>query len=313
MNISNIDLNLFKIFDIIYREGSITKTAEIMGITQPAVSNSLSRLRAIFDDELFSRTNRGMKPTLLAQNIYPGVTSALKLLRNTVNEGDLFQPYTSNTTFNIRMNPVAQVSIMPDLVAQLQLSAPNIKLHTHTVLSYDLVKSLSNETIDIAVANTLSSPDYIKRELLFNDNYVCIARKGHPRITDTLSLKQYTSEKHLLLAEEVDKNSNLQVALAENNITQNTIFIGNEHVALPPILMSTDAIMTVTRTQANTLKNYLDILILKTPFDISCKKTFLYWHENESETGANKWLREQIINIARQNRAPAAASKEAMC
>ena len=302
MNISNVDLNLFKIFDIIYREGSITKAAEILGITQPAVSNSLSRLRMLFDDELFTRTNRGMKPTSLSQNIYPGITSALKLLRTSVNEGDLFQPFSSHTNFNLCMNAIAQVTIMPELVSQLESSAPHIKLCTQTVLPHDLVKSLSNETIDIAVGHAISSPVYIKRELLFDDDYVCIVRKGHPRIKTGISLKQFETERHLLLSEEVDENSNLQLALAENNITQNTIFTGNEHLALPAILMVNDALLTITRCLADALENYLDIIILKPPFDIPCKKTFLYWHENEDENGASKWLRDQIIRIAKDEK-----------
>ena len=302
MNTSNMDLNLFKVFNVIYLEGSITKAAETLGITQPAVSNSLSRLRVLFDDELFTRTNRGMRPTPLAQNIHPSIVSALKLLRSSVNEGDVFRPATSSATFNACMNATAQVSVMPQLISQLQSEAPHIKLATQSIFSPDLVKALSSETVSLAVDYAIPSPDYIKRELLLNDDYVCIVRKDHPRIKDKLSLKQFESEQHLLLTEEVPESSNLRTALAENNITQNTIFTGNEHIALPAILVTSNTIMTVTRTFANAVSNYLDISILEPPFSIASRKTFLYWHENTSDSAANKWLRDQIIIIAKRQK-----------
>lgn len=300
MNTSNMDLNLFKVFNVIYLEGSITKAAETLGITQPAVSNSLSRLRLLFDDELFTRTNRGMRPTPLAQNIHPSIASALKLLRSSVNEGDVFQPTTTNATFNLCMNAAAQVSIMPQLISQLQSDAPNVKISTQTIICSDLIKVLSSKTIDLAVNYGIPSPDYIKRELLLNDDYVCIVRKGHPRIKDNLSLKQFESEQHLLLAEETQEGSNLRTALAENNITQNTIFTGNEYVALPAMIVSSNTIMTVPRTFANTVRNHLDILIFEPPFSIASRKTFLYWHENTNNSAANKWMRNQIIQTAKR-------------
>jgi len=302
MNTSNMDLNLFKVFNVIYLEGSITKAAETLGITQPAVSNSLSRLRVLFDDELFTRTNRGMRPTPLAQNIHPSIVSALKLLRSSVNEGDVFRPATSNATFNVCMNATAQVSVMPQLISQLQSEAPHIKLATQSIFSPDLVKALSSETVSLAVDYAIPSPGYIKRELLLNDDYVCIVRKDHPRIKDKLSLKQFESEQHLLLTEEVPESSNLRTALAENNITQSTIFTGNEHIALPAILVTSNTIMTVTRTFANAVSNYLDISILEPPFSIASRKTFLYWHENTSDSAANKWLRDQILSIAERQK-----------
>lgn len=302
MNTSNIDLNLFKVFNVIYLEGSITKAAETLGITQPAVSNSLSRLRVLFDDELFTRTNRGMRPTSLAQNIHPSIASALKLLRSSVNEGDVFRPTTSKATFNVCINASAQVTVMPQLIFQLQSAAPHIKLATQSIICSDIVKALSSETVSLAVDYAIPSPDYIKRELLLNDDYVCIVRKDHPRIKDKLSVKQFESERHLLLTEEAPESSNLRNALKENNIIQNTIFTGNEHIALPAILMTSNTIMTVTRTFANAVSSHLDISILEPPFNIASRKTFLYWHENTSGSAANIWLRDQIIAIANRQK-----------
>ena len=101
MNLNNTDLNLFIAFDVIYTERNLTKAGEVLGITQPAVSNALSRLRETFDDDLFTRTSKGMVPTAVAQNIIEDVRSALSLFRNTISAAETFNPESAGTTFRI--------------------------------------------------------------------------------------------------------------------------------------------------------------------------------------------------------------------
>ncbi len=106
MNLNNTDLNLFIAFDVIYTERNLTKAGHVLGITQPAVSNALSRLRDTFDDELFTRTSKGMVPTTVAQNIIEDVRAALSLFRNTISEAETFHPKSARTTFkNICWRP----------------------------------------------------------------------------------------------------------------------------------------------------------------------------------------------------------------
>ena len=301
MSLANTDLNLFKIFDVIYREANITKAAQALGITQPAVSNALSRMRQLFNDELFIRTSKGMKPTPLAQNIYPSVRSALKLLRTSVDEGRSFDP-TSETTFNLCVNTVSQLVILPDIIPELSFNFSNIKLITHSIQTTDLIKALNCGTIDVAVEHGINMPAHIKRKALFDDDYVCVVRKDHPRIKQQLTLKQFESEQHLLLVEQQGGYNPLEIALAEQNIKQDIIFTGNNYITMPPVLIAADAIMTVERTLAQSLHNHLGIQILEAPFKVPKRTTFLYWHENAESSEANQWLRETIINAVKNSR-----------
>ncbi len=293
MSLSNTDLNLFKIFDVIYRESNITKAAQVLGITQPAVSNALSRLRQLFNDELFIRTHKGMKPTPLAQNIYPSIRNALKLLRTSIDEGRAFDPATE-TTFNLYINTVAQLVLFPILIPELSHHYANIKLISHAMQSSDLVKALNCGTLDIVIEHGLNTPEHIKRIALFDDDYVCVVRKDHPRIKHEISRKQFESEKHLLLLEQPGHNP-LEIALAEQNIKQTVVFIGNNFVTMPPVLVASDAIMTVERTVAQSLRHHLGMQILEAPFKVPKRSTFLYWHENAESSEANRWLRQIII------------------
>lgn len=293
MSLSNTDLNLFKIFDIIYRESNITKAAQVLGITQPAVSNALSRLRLLFNDELFIRTHKGMKPTPLAQNIYPSIRNALKLLRTSVDEGQAFDP-ANETTFNLYVNTVAQLVILPFIIPEFSLRYSNIKLATHSIQCNELIKALNCGTVDVVVEHGLNTPEHIKRIALFEDDYVCVVRKDHPRIKHQLTRKQFESENHLLLIEQQSANNPLEIALAEQNIKQNVVFTGNNYVTMPPVLVAADAIMTVERTLAQSLHQHLGIQILEAPFKVPKRTTFLYWHENAESSEANRWLRDAI-------------------
>mgnify|MGYP001435163242 CR=1 FL=1 len=131
MKISSFDLNLFVIMNSIYTEGSLTKAAEVVGITQPAVSNALSRLRDKFEDELFVRTGSGMVPTQKTENIIKDIQNALQLMQKSVNEPDEFDPATSLKTFRISLGDINDGRILAILISKIEKLAPNIKLECY--------------------------------------------------------------------------------------------------------------------------------------------------------------------------------------
>ena len=131
MKISSFDLNLFVIMNSIYTEGSLTKAAEVVGITQPAVSNALSRLREKFDDELFVRTGSGMVPTQKTENIIKDIQNALQLMQKSVNEPDEFNPETSERTFRISLGDINEGRILAILMSKIGKLAPHVKIESY--------------------------------------------------------------------------------------------------------------------------------------------------------------------------------------
>ena len=143
MNLSKVDLNLFIVFDAIYTEANLTRAGQIVGITQPAVSNALSRLRETFNDPLFVRTAQGMVPTPMAQNIIGPVRNALALLRTSVQESRIFNPQQANKTFRISMTDLTEAVILPPLFQRLRRLAPAVLIESFLCKRRETTKELA--------------------------------------------------------------------------------------------------------------------------------------------------------------------------
>ena len=128
MKIKDTDLNLFIAFDVIYTEKNLTKSGQVLGITQPAVSNALARLRDLFNDELFIRTSRGMIPTPVANQLIGDIRNALSLIQNTISVSEKFDPSTANMTFKISIGDTSEYRLLPLLIKELAEIAPKVKV-----------------------------------------------------------------------------------------------------------------------------------------------------------------------------------------
>src|SRR5690554_4651595 len=180
MNLSKVDLNLFIVFDAIYTEANLTRAGQIVGITQPAVSNALARLRDTFNDPLFVRTAQGMVPTPMAQNIITPVRQALQLLRVSVQESRSFNPSEANKTSRISMTDLTEAVILPHLAARIRRLAPNINVDSFLTRRRETTKELAAGRLDFAIDAPLNTDPQVRHVRLFEDRYVCIMRQGHP-------------------------------------------------------------------------------------------------------------------------------------
>ena len=140
MNLSNKDLNLFVVFDVIYKEKNLTKAGQVLGITQPAVSNALSRLREEIKDQLFVRTSKGMIPTPVAQNMIDDIRQALELIRNSITDSESFNPKTARNTFKISIGDTSEYRLLPALIKQLTISAPDVNIESYLTPRSDTPK-----------------------------------------------------------------------------------------------------------------------------------------------------------------------------
>ena len=139
MKISSFDLNLFVILNAIYTEGSLTKAAEVVGITQPAVSNALSRLREKFNDDLFVRTGSGMVPTQKTENMIQDVQSALTLIQQSVNEPDTFDANSTKRNFKLSLGDVSEGRVLPFIMREIYQEAPNISVGSYAYPRLSLI------------------------------------------------------------------------------------------------------------------------------------------------------------------------------
>ena len=297
MNLSKVDLNLFIVFDAIYTEANLTRAGQIVGITQPAVSNALARLRETFNDPLFVRTAQGMVPTPMAQNIIGPVRNALQLLRVSVQESRIFNPLQANKTFRISMTDLIEAVILPPLFQRLRRQAPAVQIESFLAKRRETTKELAAGRIDFAVDAPLNTDPQVRHVKLLEDRYVCAMRKGHPLAKDKISLDDYLSLTHIHISSRRSGLGLVDLALGKMGIQRKIALRSQHYLMASQVMQQTDMAMTVPESFAH--RHGLHAVDLPVN-DVPAQETHLYWHESTDQDPANRWMREQLIELCQQ-------------
>src|SRR5882757_1068966 len=191
MQLSPIDLNLFTVFDAIYREGGITAASKSLHLSQPAVSHALARLRELLDDPLFERHGNEMTPTPRARALAGTINQSLDGLEKMLQRNARFEPTTSRRRFVIAMRAAHEATFLPDILVALTREAPGIDLATVRIERRDLEEDLQSGELDFAIDMALPVSLDIHRQALEAEPIVVLARKDHPSLRDTLDLPTY--------------------------------------------------------------------------------------------------------------------------
>lgn len=293
MRLNKVDLNLFVVFDAIYMQGNLTRAAEVLCITQPAVSNALARLRLIYDDALFVRTGKGMVPTPLAENIVVGIQSALQLMATSLQEGQVFDPFQSEKTFRLSMNDMAEAMIMPKLLCLLQELAPKAGIECCYVPREEIERELAAGSLDIALDAPFVSVGQMQTQALLKQRYACAVRRDHPKIGDTISLDEYLALDHLQVSSRRKGRGYEDIGLNRLG-RQRKIKMRVQHYQVAPLLVAkTDMALTVPISMAQSY----DLKILELPYSLPALDWNIYWHKSADQDQANLWLRELILGL----------------
>jgi DNA-binding transcriptional LysR family regulator len=295
MNLHRIDLNLFAVFDAIYTAGSLTRAADVLCITQPAVSNSLARLRDMLNDPLFVRTGHSMTPTPVAQNIIVPARAALELLRKSVQESHTFDPLIAEKQFNFASRDLLEVSILPRLLAHLEDGSPNITLANFEISRSKVVSEMANGNLDFfADASTFTDP-HLHKACIATDRYVVLARKNHPKLKNGLDLETFLNMNHINVTYRHDGSSAVDVVLDNLGHKRCIKFHSQHFLTVPSALVKTDMVACMPYHLA---KHY-DLAMYEMPIDMPAMEYFLYWHVSMNEDHAHRWMREQIMEVAK--------------
>ncbi|MEH6566306.1 MAG: LysR family transcriptional regulator [Halopseudomonas sp.] len=298
MNLSKVDLNLFIVFDAIYTEANLTRAGQIVGITQPAVSNALARLRETFNDPLFVRTAQGMVPTPMAQNIITPVRNALQLLRVSVQESRSFVPEQATKTYRISMTDLTEAVILPHLAGRIRRMAPNINIDSFLVKRRETTKELAAGRLDFAIDAPLNTDTQVRHVKLFEDRHVCVMRKGHPLAKkDKITLDDYLAQSHIHISSRRNGLGHVDLALGKMGIQRRVVMRSQHYQMAPLVLESTDMVMTVHERFAERHDLHWTVLPIE---DVPAIETHLFWHESTDQDPANRWMREQIIELSQQ-------------
>ena len=297
MKLSNIDLNLFVVFDAIYTEGNLTRAGEIIGITQPAVSNSLSRLRTLFDDPMFVRTADGMVPTPVSQNIVGAVRQALGLIRSSVQESDFFDPLASDKRFRVSMTDLSQSILLPYLLGRINEIAPGVSIDCYQVRRRDMNIELASGNLDLAVDIPLSPDPQIRQAPFLSHPQVCLVRDNHSVVKDKIDLATYLSISHIHISSRRGGLGNVDLALGKMGKRRHIALRTQHYLATPELVSKTDLALTVPLFFAEFLVSRLPVKYVELPFAVPKIETYLYWHESTNRDQANKWMRELVLEL----------------
>ena len=297
MKISSFDLNLFVILNAIYTEGSLTKAAQVVGITQPAVSNALSRLRDKFNDDLFVRTGSGMVPTQKTENMISDIQNALTLIQQSVNEPDTFDPATSNRNFKLSLGDISESRVLPFIMKEIYESAPNISLGSYAYKRTDQVHALSTNNLDFVVDPVIPKSNEINSSKVFEDDFVAIHRDGHniSKIKN-ITIEDIVKEKHIHVSRRKMGGHLIDMELDKINLQRNVALRCQHFLIAPPIIKSTDLILMATRSFAK--RNNLSFVEI--PIEIPSMEYFLIWHKSDEGDGGHIWMKDLITKAFKE-------------
>jgi DNA-binding transcriptional LysR family regulator len=292
MKISTFDLNLFVILNAIYTEGSLTKAAEVVGITQPAVSNALSRLREKFNDDLFVRTGSGMVPTQKTENIINDIQSALTLMQQSVNEPDTFDAENTSRKFKLSLGDISEGRVLPYIMKEIDQKAKNISVGSYAYKRSDQVHALATHNLDFVVDPVIPASDEINSYKVFEDDFVVIHREDHPLSKiENPTIDDILSQGHLHVSSRKRGLHLIDVELDKIGYRRNVALRCQHFLIAPTIVKSTDLVLFATRSFAKAH----NLPFVEIPAEIPSMEYFLIWHKSDEGDGGHIWMKDLII------------------
>jgi DNA-binding transcriptional LysR family regulator len=297
MDLCDMDLNLLVIFNQILLDRNVSVAANKLGLSQPAVSNSLKRLRAVLKDELFLRTSKGMEPTPYALHLSESVTYALNTLQTALATRDSFDPLTSTRTFNLAMTDIGEMYFMPPLMDALTRRAPHINLSTVRPSAGNLKEDMLSGSVDLALGLLPDLKDGFFQRRLFRQSYVCMFRKGHPTAKSPMSLQQFCELEHVGVRAANTGHGEVDGLLERAGIKRRMRLVVPHFIAVGHILQSTDLIATLPHRLAIRIEEPFHLTTSPHPAGIPDISISLVWHAKYNRDPGNMWLRQLFVEL----------------
>ena len=295
MDISDVDISLLLVFEALSKTQNVTAAGTLLGLSQSATSYTLNRLRTVFEDPLFVRTNAGMQPTPYATELIGPVTEVLKLIRTQVIKRPPFDALNSTRCFTINMNDIAQISFLPQMLGYMRQHAPNCDLQAVDLDLPALVRGLESGDIDLAYGYY---PDLtaagLYQQRLFEHTFVCLCRSDHPRIRSRLSLERFMAESHILVKPRGKSPEIFEKALRDRGLVRRVRLTLPNFMSVPSIVAISDYIVTVPISLGQAFVKFEQVKMLDTPFAAPTYDIKQHWHARLHKDEANMWLRRSI-------------------
>ncbi len=307
MNLRSLDLNLLVVFDALMRMRNVTHAAKEIGLSQPAFSNALARLRTRLNDELFVRTPGGMRPTAWALELSGPVSLALGEIGKAL-DGAAFDSTTSHRAFTIATEDYGMMVFIPPLLERIRKEAPNLVIHIITA-SIKYGEFLETQKADLALISWPNPPGRFISEPLLDEDWVCVMRPGHQLANAPITIDRYTNAQHLLVSRRRDAHGStrgwVDDILAEQGRKRHVALTMSTFSASPLVLETTDLIMTCPRRMGTVFTDRLGLVMAECPIapPSNYQSVDMVWHARSGNHPAQTWLRNLLREVAADTKA----------
>ncbi|MGA0609644.1 LysR family transcriptional regulator [Caldimonas sp. KR1-144] len=297
MELGDIDLNQLVLFHHLMVERRVSKVADVLGLTQPAVSNSLARLRKLFGDELFIRTPSGMVPTPFAEQLAEPVGYALAMIHSGLNQRALFDPAQVKRSMTIGMTDIGEIVFLPRLVERLSREAPGITLSTVRNTAVNLRDDMEAGRVDLAIGLLPQLKAGFFQRRLFRQRYVCLFRRGHALDKKKLSIADIRAAEHLVVVAAGTGHGKVDELLRRSGVERMVRLTVPHFVGVGHILQGTDLVATVPERLAAQLAGPFGLAWLPHPVKLPDVAINVFWHAKAHRSPANQWLRGVVCEL----------------
>jgi DNA-binding transcriptional LysR family regulator len=306
MNFRTLDLNLLRIFDAVMSEGSLTRAAEVLAITQPAASHALKRLHEAVGESLLVRNAYGMTPTPKAEALWPQVRAALAGLQQALAPGE-FDPQTQAVSFRLAMTDATAILLTPALVAVIEREQALCNLRVLPLTTREPRRLIQQAEVDLAVGHfpetvtallAAGRDSALRHARLYDTRYVCVMRRGHPLAGQPLTLDAYCSAHHLLTSSTGRPQGYVDQALTTLGRQRRVVLSVNQHFTAGRVLTQSDLLTVLPLAFLPATGHQSELLVRELPFDLGAMQVSMLWHMRRDAEPAHRWLRERVMQAA---------------
>lgn len=309
LTLAGLDLNLLLVLDALLIERNVTRAGKRIGLSQPATSRALSRLRDHFRDPLLIRDGNALVPTSRADELAEPLTLALAALGRVLSAPEPFEPATTRKSFTLAAADYAQFVVLPPLVARLQARAPGIDLIVRDLGAMSSADALAHGLVDLVItprasrlphaAEVFDEGAHIFRRHLFEERFVCLVRDDHPRVKKRLSLDTYIDLPHAFIAPRGTPGGIVDDVLGTLGLSRRVSVTVQSFLVAPWVVAQSDLIITLAERLARALSHTLPLRVLKPPIAIPAFAMEVTWHERRHRDPAHRWLRSELVAACR--------------
>lgn len=294
MNTPRVDLNLLTVLHAIMAEGSVTRAARRLSMTQPAVSNALRRARVLFKDDLFTKEPGGIRPTELAIALWPDLDQSLKTLNGMIHTQD-FRPENTEVTVRLAITDSLLSAVAPVLTKRFTELAPKSKLHLQPHTNAGSIHDLEQGRLDCAIGMFPNPPNALKMESLLRDQYVCAMRADHPTALD-LTLDRFTSERHILVKQAPQQRGFVDIWLELNGRQRSIVAILNRCEDALALVETSDLLAAIPHRFVQSYAKP-SVTIRPLPFQAEQLVYKMLWHERTDKSAPQLWFRQLLRDV----------------